>query len=133
MIDEKKLVNDAIKARENSFSPYSKFKVGAVLLTKDGKIYPGANIESSSYGLTICAERNSLFGAYARGVKKDDIVALAVVADTSTPCSPCGACRQIMADLMPRNAKIILANLKGDTLTYDISDLLPYAFDDSEL
>ena len=91
-MDKNELVAEAIKARENAFTPYSHFKVGAALLTKDGKIYHGSNMESASYGLTLCAERNCIFGAYARGVRKDDIVAFAVVGDTDGPVSPCGPC-----------------------------------------
>lgn len=133
MIDSKKLIEKAIEARNNSYSPYSKFKVGAALLTKDGTIYPGANIESTSFGLTLCAERNAIFGAYARGVKKEDILGIAVVAETPGPCSPCGACRQIMVDLMPKDAKIYLSNLKGNVLETTVEEILPYAFEDSDM
>ena len=132
-MDKKELVNEAIKARENAFVPYSNFKVGAALLTKDGKVYIGANMESASYGLTLCAERNCIFGAYARGIRKDDIVAFAVVADTSGPVSPCGACRQIIAEYINKDVPIYLANVKGDIVEYKSTGLLPYFFDGSEL
>lgn len=128
-----KIVDEAIKARENSYSPYSKFKVGAALLTKDGKVYYGANIENSSFGLTNCAERSCLFNAYSNGVRKDDIIAFAVVADTKGPVSPCGACRQVLSDLINRDTPIFLANLKGDIKECTIDDLLPYYFDGSEI
>lgn len=132
-MDKNELVAEAIKARENAFAPYSHFKVGAALLTKDGKIYHGSNMESASYGLTLCAERNCIFGAYARGVRKDDIVAFAVVGDTDGPVSPCGACRQIIAEYLNRGVPIYLANLKGDISEYKIEELIPYFFDGSEL
>lgn len=132
-MDKKELVNEAIKARENAFVPYSKFKVGASLLTKDGRIFIGSNMESASYGLTLCAERNCIFGAYARGVRKNDIVAFAVVADTNGPVSPCGACRQVIAEYINKDVPIYLANLKGDIIEYKSGELIPYFFDGSEL
>ena len=132
-MDKKELVKEAIKVRNNAFVPYSHFKVGAALLTKDGKVFVGANMESASYGLTLCAERNCIFGAYAHGVRKDDIIAFAVVADTNGPVSPCGACRQIIAEYINSNTPIYLANLKGEISEYKISDLIPYFFDGSEL
>lgn len=132
-MNKEKLIQAAIKARENAYTPYSHFKVGAALLTKNDEIFIGCNIENSSYGLCICAERNCLFGAYARGVKKDDIVAFAVVADTKGPCSPCGACRQVISELVPENALIILTNLNNDSFETSPSKLLPFAFDGSDL
>src|SRR5258708_16261700 len=95
-IDSKKLVAAAAKARKGSVSPYSKFKVGAVLLTKSGEIIGGANVESASYGLTCCAERIALFKALTDG--KKDFVAIAVVARSENGPMPCGACRQLFAD-----------------------------------
>ena len=90
------LVKAAVAARELSYSPYSKFKVGAALLCKDGKVFLGANIENSSYPLCMCAERNALYHAMMNGYKKEDFLALAIVAETNEPCSPCGACRQVI-------------------------------------
>jgi len=127
------LINKALMARENAYTPYSKFKVGAALVTKEGKVYIGANVESTSYGLTCCAERNCIFGAYSRGVKKEDIVAIAVVADTKEPCSPCGACRQVMFELLPTNCKVILSNLKFEIKETTTKELLPFGFDGSDL
>ena len=108
------LIEEALKARENSYSPYSNFKVGAAVLCKDGNVFHGANIENSSYGLCMCAERNALYNAMNHGYRKDDFIAIALAADTDGPCSPCGACRQVMSELLPLNADIIMANLKGD-------------------
>ena len=130
---KEKLVKEAEEARELSYSPYSKFKVGAALLTKDGKVFYGANIENSSYPLCMCAERNALYHAMLNGYKKDDFVALALTADTDTPCSPCGACRQVLSELFPREGKIYMANLKGDIQETNIEELLPFAFSEDAL
>ena len=108
---KEQLIQKSKEARELSYSPYSNFKVGAAVLTKDGKVFLGANIENSSYPLCMCAERNAIYGAYLDGVKKEEIVALAIAADTDGPCSPCGACRQVISELLPKNAKILMANL----------------------
>ena len=107
---KEELVAKAIEARELSYSPYSNFKVGAALLTKDGKVFLGANIENSSYPLCMCAERNALYHAMMNGYKKEDFVALALSADTDGPCSPCGACRQVISELFPKEAPIIMTN-----------------------
>lgn len=128
-----KLINEAIKARNNSYSPYSKFAVGAAIKLKDGKIIYGANIENVSYGLTNCAERNAIFSAYSQGYKKDDIIAIAVVADTKDVVSPCGACRQVMSELLKPSTPIYLANLKKDTKEVKIVELLPNSFKEVEV
>lgn len=117
------LLAAAIKARQNAYAPYSKFKVGAAVRTADG-IYQGCNVENASYGLTCCAERNAIFAAIAGGAK--GIEALCVVADTKEPVSPCGACRQVMAEF--KIPKIILANLEGKAAIYTYDELLPYSF-----
>ena len=127
------LIKEAVKARENSYSPYSKFKVGAALLCKDGTVFYGANIENSSYGLCMCAERNALYNAMNHGYKRDDFVSLVVLADTEGPCSPCGACRQVMHELLPVSADIILANMKGEFKVTNTNELLPFAFDSEDL
>lgn len=132
-MDKQELIKKAIEARENAYAPYSKFKVGAALITKKGEIFIGANMENASYGLTCCAERNCIFGAYSRGVKKEDIVALAIVGDTERPCSPCGACRQVISEMVPFDCKIYLGNLKMEVKETTVKELLPYAFDSSEL
>ena len=129
----KSLVDSAIQARELSYSPYSKFKVGAALLCKDGKVFKGANIENSSYPLCMCAERNALYNAMMNGYKKEDFLALAISADTDEPCSPCGACRQVISELFPRDGVIVLANLKGDVRETNIDELLPFAFSGDDL
>lgn len=123
MTDEE-LIDIARQYREHSYSPYSRFKVGAAVLTAGGKVYGGCNIENSSYGLTNCAERTAIFKAVSEGEREFE--ALAVIAGTEGPCSPCGACRQVMADFkIPR---IIMANLRGEVKTASLSELLPFAF-----
>lgn len=128
-----KLVKEAIAAREKSYSPYSNFKVGAAVLLKDGKVIHGTNIENASYGLAMCAERNAVFNAYSQGYKKADIQALAIVGQTKEPISPCGACRQVLNELLSKTTPIYLANLQGDVKTTTIEELLPYSFDALEL
>ena len=132
-MNAKELVNKAIDARKLSYSPYSKFAVGAALLCKDGKVFEGANVENASYPLCMCAERNALYSAMMNGYKKSDFVALAIVADTDEPCSPCGACRQVISELFPKESKIYLSNLKGDTKETDIEELLPFSFSGDDL
>ena len=132
-MNAKELVNKAIDARKLSYSPYSKFAVGAALLCKDGKVFEGANVENASYPVCMCAERNALYSAMMNGYKKSDFVALAIVADTDEPCSPCGACRQVISELFPKESKIYLANLKGDTKETDIEELLPFSFSGDDL
>ena len=132
-MERKELVNKAIEARKLSYSPYSHFAVGAAMLTKSGEVFLGANVENSSYPLCMCAERNALYNAYMHGVKKDDIAALALAADTDGPCSPCGACRQVISELFPKEAPIYMANIKGVIQETTIGELLPYAFSEDDL
>jgi cytidine deaminase len=126
-INSKKLIQAAAKAREGSVSPYSKFKVGAALLTQSGEIIIGANVESASYGLTCCAERVALFKALTDGIK--DFVAVAVVARCDGGPMPCGACRQLLHEYAS-DAKVFVAD--SDDLkkirTFTVQKLLPSAF-----
>ncbi len=121
---DKELLEAALAARERAYAPYSKFLVGAAVRAESGKIYTGCNIENASYGLTVCAERNALFSAVGAGERK--FTALCVVGDKEGPISPCGACRQVMAEF--KVPCIILANLKGDVKEYTLEELLPYGF-----
>ncbi|MBP3951292.1 cytidine deaminase [Bacillus suaedae] len=125
-MNEQQLIEEAKKARENAYVPYSKFPVGAALEMENGEIIHGANIENASFGLTNCAERTALFKAYSEGNRS--VKQIAVVADTDRPVSPCGACRQVMAELVPQDTKVILTNLKGDVLEMTVAELLPGAF-----
>lgn len=130
MINKTELVNQAVKGMNRAYTPYSKFNVGASLLLKDGSYVIGCNVENASYGLTNCAERTALFKLVSEGYNKDDVVAMAIVGETDDPISPCGACRQVMAELLDRNTLVILANLKGDTKETTVEGLLPYMFSD---
>lgn len=119
------LTNAALRARAFAYAPYSRFAVGAAVLSASGTIFQGSNIENAAYPMTICAERVALFSAYAAG--ETEIVALAVVTDTDEVASPCGACRQVINELAPR-AQIILLNLRGQQQLTNIQLLLPHGF-----
>jgi len=129
-MDYKLLVEKAIEAKSNALPTYSKFFVGSSLLTKDDKIYTGCNVESSSYSLTICAERTAIFKAISEGER--NFKAIAVAADTNDFISPCGACRQVISDLCG-DIDIILVNKDGKTKVTKTSKLLPFAFGDKDL
>lgn len=121
-----KLVEEARKALKNAYAPYSKFRVGAAVLTKNGKIYTGVNIENASYGLTICAERVAVFKAVSEGDR--EIEAVAVVVESDEPVAPCGACRQVIAEFNP-DATIVMATADGKkVVTANLKDLLPSPF-----
>lgn len=130
-MEEKNLILEANKAREFAYVPYSQFKVGAALLSKDGSIFHGCNIENASYGMTNCAERTALFNAYSEGITQFD--SLVVVADTDGPVSPCGACRQVISELCDSEMEVILTNLKGDIQRVKVKNLLPGAFSPNDL
>ncbi len=129
-MDYKHLAESAIKAKQNALPTYSNFFVGAAVLTTKDKIYTGCNIESSSYSLTICAERNAIFKAVSEGERK--FKAIAVAGDTEDYISPCGACRQVISDLCGE-IDIILVNGNGDYIVKKTSELLPFAFGDKDL
>jgi cytidine deaminase len=120
-----RLVAAARDARERAVAPYSRFKVGAALETLDGQIITGCNIENASYGLTVCAERVSLFKALSDGHRA--FVRIAVVADTESPTTPCGACRQVLWEFAP-DLEVVMANLKAVTARHTLAELLPHAF-----
>ena len=128
-LEIQKLMDCAIKARENAYSPYSHFAVGAALLCEDGILYEGCNIENASYGLTNCAERTAIFKAVSEGHIK--FKALAVVADTEGPCAPCGACRQVMAEF--KIPLIIMGNLMWNIKIVTIEELLPFSFSECDV
>jgi cytidine deaminase len=124
------LLEQALRARERAYVPYSRFAVGAAVLTEGGQVFHGCNIENAAYPATVCAERAALFSAYAAGQRT--IVALAVTADTSGPVSPCGTCRQVIHELAA-NATIILGNIAGAVRITTPQALLPDGFDAAEL
>ena len=123
---ERELIEAAAEARENAVTPYSKFKVGAAVETDAGELIKGCNIETSTYGLTLCAERVAIFKAVSDG--KTKFTRIAVVADTDTLTPPCGSCRQIIWELCG-DVPVIMSNLEGKTETIQMRDLLPKAFD----
>lgn len=125
------LIEEAKVAREKAYVPYSKFKVGAALLTEDGTVIHGCNIENAAYSMTNCAERTALFKAYSDGITK--FKAIAVVADTDGPVAPCGACRQVISELVGKDTKIILTNLNGAIKELSVEELLPGAFSPEDL
>ena len=127
----KELIEIAQQAREHAHAPYSQFKVGAALECADGRVFAGCNVENSSYGLSMCAERVAIFKAISEGNR--DFKRIAVIADTHAPVRPCGACRQVISDLFPKDAEVILANLHGALEVTTISELLPAPFDRSFL
>ena len=124
------IIAAATEARAKAFAPYSHFQVGAALEADDGTLVTGCNVESASYGLTMCAERVAVFAAVARGLRRFRRVA--VVTDTATPTPPCGACRQILWEFAP-DAEVLLANLAGTVVRYTVRELIPHAFDARQL
>jgi len=129
-MENKELALKAIEAKTNAHTPYSGFHVGAALLTEDGKVYSGCNIESSSYSLTMCAERTAVFKAYSEGERK--FKAIAVAGDSPDFCPPCGSCRQVMLDLCG-DIDVIMINKKEELKVLKLSQLLPLPFGDQSL
>ncbi len=124
------LIAAATSAREKAFAPFSKFQVGAALEAEDGTVVLGCNVESASYGLTMCAERVAIFRGVADGFRH--FKRMAVVTDTETPTPPCGACRQLLWEFAP-DAEVLLANLKGAVVKWTVRELIPGAFDAKQL
>lgn len=134
MNDYQRLMTEAQKARENSYSPYSHFRVGAALLTKSGKVYTGCNIENAAYSATNCAERTAIFKAVSEGER--DFEAIAIVGgkegEAARFCAPCGVCRQVMAEFCPNDFKIILGCAEKFEV-YPLGQLLPLSFTEKDL
>ena len=124
-MDYRKLVRHARTARKYSYSPYSRFRVGAAILTSDGTVFTGCNIENSSLGLTICAERTAIFKAVSEGHRK--FQAMAVVSDEKGFTTPCGACRQVLMDLAD-NIDFVMSDRKGLIRVVPLKELLPHPF-----
>ena len=124
-MDKNEVIKQAIEAMENAYAPYSKFKVGAALLTKSGKIYTGCNIENSSYGASVCAERVAIFKAVSEG--EHDFELLVVATKTEEPSPPCGICRQVISEFS-NDLPIMLVNDKGSIIETNINKLLPFPF-----
>ena len=122
------LIDEARKARELAYAPYSRFLVGAALETSDGKIFYGCNVENASYGLCNCAERTAFFSAVAAGYRPGQFKTLAVIGQTDGPIAPCGACRQVMIELGSPKLEVVLSNLDGKVEVTSAAALLPGAF-----
>ena len=129
----KSLLKYALEALNNSYSPYSNYKVGAAVLLKNGKIVKGTNIENASFGLTNCAERSALFTTYGLGYRKEDILGIAIASLSSEPASPCGACRQVISELMDQDAFVVYGNDQDVVYEMTVKDLLPGAFSKENL
>lgn len=131
MISDDELIAQAKDARRWAHAPYSNFSVGAALLSSDGRVFTGCNVENSTYGLSMCAERVAIFKAISDGAH--EIARVAVVTDHENIAPPCGCCRQMIWEFASDDTEVILANLSGDVRTYRIRDLLPEAFDSKYL
>ncbi|OOZ79060.1 cytidine deaminase [Bacillus cereus] len=130
-MDKKKYIEEANKMLEKAYIPYSKFPVGAALVTKEDKIYTGCNIENASYGLCNCAERTAIFKAVSEGER--DFSYLVITGETDGPISPCGACRQVIAEFCDPKMPVLLTNVKGDEKEVTVEQLLPGAFTNDDL
>lgn len=126
------VIQHAFDVLPNAYVPYSNFAVGACVETKDHKFITGVNIENASYGLTNCAERSALFAAYSQGYRKEDIVSMAVVTTCDHLISPCGACRQVMLELLNEDTPIWLSN-KNEFKKVTIEELMPLSFTGKDL
>ena len=128
----REILDKAFSAMNNAYAPYSNYYVGACVKTKDGKYFIGANVENASYGLTNCAERNAIFQTYSQGYRKEDIEAIAIVSRGKTLVTPCGACRQVLVELLNGNTPILLSNGEEEMIT-NIEELLPMSFTSDDL
>jgi len=122
IVSNKDLIGAAAAARMSAYAPYSKFTVGAAVLTSSGKIFTGCNVENISLGLTICAERSAIAAAVTARAK--DLITIAVVTESQKPAVPCGSCRQVMAEFNPA-MKIVAATTNGESQEFELSELLP--------
>lgn len=128
----KDIIKKAYEVQKNAYAPYSHFFVGACVKTKDNKYFLGANIENASYSLTNCAERNAIFQAYSMGYRKKDIESICIVGSGENLITPCGACRQVMIELLEKDTPIVLVT--GDKIKItNIKELLPFSFTNESL
>ena len=127
------LYEKVLEAYNNAYAPYSKFQVGAAVELDNGEIITGANVENASYGLCNCAERSALFSVYSKGYRKENIVRMMIIANTKNPVSPCGACRQVISELVGSEVDVFLTNLNKDVKVLKVKELLPYAFTEGDL
>ena len=129
---QEEILKLAFTAMNNAYAPYSKYKVGACVLAKDGNYFLGANVENASFGATNCAERNAIFAAYSYGYRKKDIEAVAIVSNGERLAAPCGICRQVLSELINQDCPIILSNGQ-QTDVKTINELLPMQFGEEDL
>lgn len=122
-----------LKLLENSYSPYSKFRVAAILVTKDGNEFSGVNVENASYGASICAERSAIVSAISNGYKKNDFEKLYVMCDNEKIGMCCMICRQVISEFFENDKEIIAMNPKGETKILKVSELCPYPFNEDDL
>lgn len=125
------LIKAAAEVRLQAYAPYSNYQVGAAIECSDGTVFTGCNVENSSYGLSMCAERVAVFKAISVG--RRDFRRIAVIADSHSAVRPCGACRQVLSELFPAEAEVIMSSTRGKTEVATVSALLPYPFDRSYL
>ena len=130
-MDHKELAKLAVEAKEFSYSPYSKFRVGAALLTENGNIYKGANIENAAYGATMCAERVAVYSAIMN--KENNFTAIAIAGDSSDFVPPCGSCRQVLLELCGPDLDVIFVKEDKEIKSYKLSELIPFSFGDKQL
>lgn len=123
---DKELVKTAIEAKEKAYAPYSHFKVGAAIQTRDGKVYTGVNVENASFGATCCAERTAVFKAVTEGEREFD--AIAIAGDSESFVYPCGICRQVLSEFGGRDLRVLCSDGKGDFRVHTLEQLLPEAF-----
>ena len=122
-----------IKLLDNSYSPYSNYKVSSIVVMNDGTEFGGVNVENASYGATLCAERTAIFSAIAAGYKRYDFKEIYVMNGTHKIGSSCFICRQVMSEMFKKNCKVVFMNIDGDEEEYTIEDICPYPFDDDNL
>ncbi len=132
-MENKLLVEKAIKVMENTYSPYSKFPVGAAILMTDGTIFVGTNVENASFGATICAERSAIVSAVAKGYKPGDFEKIAVISKMHNITPPCAVCRQVLVEFFKPSAEVLMANYNQEYTVATVSELVPYSFTEEEL
>ena len=131
-MNHQELVEEAFKAMKNAYAPYSNYHVGAAVLTADGTVFWGANVENASYGATNCAERSAVFAAYSRGYRKETIQALAIVSDGDKLAGPCGICRQVLSEFVDDDFLVIMYDEEQGVKAYPFREILPFRFDLNE-
>lgn len=131
-MNREELIQEAFKAMENSYAPYSNYHVGAAVLGTDGRVFWGVNVENASYGATNCAERSAVFAAYSHGYRKDTIAALAIVSDGPRIAAPCGICRQVLSELLRQDCPIYLTNGR-EACDTNIAELMPMQFTEEDV